>query len=394
MIAQLATAVVGISLAAQPVSFKEALERAERQSPELGALRLAIPEAEAGVEAAGALPNPVFSVSVGPDEPTVYGAVEQKLPFLGQRSSAMDAAAAQVPVARAELSQRALQLRAEVRRAYYGLAAAQAQVQLAEETARLTRELAQMASKKFEVGSAPQLDVEQAALASKRAEQDLADRRSALTVAQLHLATVLGDSPEPLLEASDELVPLPQPEPLAQLLSRAEHHPEVELAERQREAALARAQREKASIRPTPSLSLEVEHLGTAPGVGVRGGLAFDAAILSQAGGAVRVERLAADRAAARRQAALARLKGAAREAFAKWEAASRRVRFSRDELVPSAQNVARLARVGWELGRTPLANVVLAESEVASARSRAIDAAGEAWSALADLEEAAGAIR
>ena len=291
------------------------------------------------------------------------------------------------------MARQALQLRAQVRRAYFALAAAQAQVTLASETVRLMAELAEMTTKKFEAGSAPQLDVEQATLARKRAEQDLADRRSAVVVGQLHLATLLGEPPQTLLEAADALA-LPQTVPLVELLAQIERHPEVEGAQREKEAALSRAKRERAAIRPTPSLSLEVERLPTSPGVGVRGGLSFDAAILSQAGGAVRLEQVQARRAEARRSAALHRLQGAAREAHERWEADSRRVKFSDGELIPSAQRGAGLARVSYDLGRAPLASVVLAESEVAAARSKAIDAAGEAWAALADLEEAVGAIR
>jgi cobalt-zinc-cadmium efflux system outer membrane protein len=386
-------ALVALSLAAQPLTFADALARAEQRNPELVPLQLAVPQAEADAQAAGAMPNPTFSFSVGPDEPTVFGAVDQKLPIFGQRSSAIAAGRAQVPIAEGELAARKLQLRAEVRRSYHALAAAQAQLGLAEETARLSGEIADMTAKKFEVGSAPQLDVEQADLARKRAVQDLEDRKAALSSARIRLAASLGEDPEAELEASDPLVPLPQVASLSDLLGRAGQHPEVQVAEREREAALARARREKLSLVPAPSLSLEVEHLGNPPGVGVRGGLAFDLPLLSWNGGAIRSEELQADRAVARGMAARRRLAAAARESWSRWEAAVRRVRFAADQLVPSAQKVAQLARVGYDVGRTPLANVVLAESEVAATRSRAIEAAAEAWSALADLEEAVGAI-
>ena len=393
MLTSLSWSLVAVLLTAEPISFKDALERAERRSPDLAVARLALPEAEAGIDAAGALPNPLFSFGVGPDEPTVFGSVEQRFPFLGQRQSAMAAAGAQVPVAKAQLALRDLQLKAEVRRAYFQLAAAQAQVRLAEETSRLDGELAQMAAKKFEAGSAPQLDVEQARLAQKRSEEDVEDRRAALDVARLHLATVLGEPPDASLETRDPLTPLPQVPPLADLLARAAQHPEVDSAEGEKQAALARAHKERMSIVPTPSLSVEVEHLGTNPGVGVRGGISLDVPILSQNSGAVNVERAQAERADARKVAALRRLEGAAREAHAKWLAALRRVRFAEQELIPAAVRVAALARVGYDVGRTPLFNLVQAQADVAAAQARAVDGAAEGWAALADLEEAVGAI-
>jgi len=298
---------------ARPMSFREALERAAGHSPELAAARLAIPAAEAGAEAAGALPNPTLGASLGPDEPAVFGTVEQRLPVFGQRSSAVSAAAAEIPVARAAVSQRELQLRAEVRRAYYALAAAQEQVTVAGDTARLFGELAEMAARKFEAGSSPQLDVEQAALAQRRASQDVEDRRAALQIARLHLATILGEAPESDIGAADPLLPLPGTRPLVDLLRGVEQHPEVGSAEREREAALARADRERAAVRPTPAVSLEVERLSDPSRVGLRGGLTFEVPMLSQNGGAVRGHQVQAEAAAARRLAARHRLEGAAR---------------------------------------------------------------------------------
>jgi hypothetical protein len=49
------------------------------------------------------------------------------------------------------------------------------------------------------------------------------------------------------------------------------------------------------------------------------------------------------------------------------------------------------MARDAWELGRTPLTAVLLAQGELTSARAEGSDAALLAQQALADMEEASG---
>ncbi len=52
---------------------------------------------------------------------------------------------------------------------------------------------------------------------------------------------------------------------------------------------------------------------------------------------------------------------------------------------------MVKLARIAYELGRTPLTNVLQAQADLARAQLDAVDADKAAWDALADLEEASG---
>jgi outer membrane protein TolC len=60
-------------------------------------------------------------------------------------------------------------------------------------------------------------------------------------------------------------------------------------------------------------------------------------------------------------------------------------------EIVPAAEQLVKMARDAWELGRTPLTAVLQAQAELTSARADASDAALAAQAALADMEEASG---
>jgi cobalt-zinc-cadmium efflux system outer membrane protein len=377
--------------APQPLTLEQALARAAKQNPELLAVQRGIPVAKAGVEAAGQLQNPTVAFSAGPDEPTLFGTIAVRLPVFGQRGTAVNAAQAEVPVAQAETAALTMRLLAAVRRAYFALATADAQEALGRQTEQLAAQLAQMAEEKFRNGTAPQLEAEQARLSRTRAAQDHLDRASVALAARVALAQLLGDPPDEDLRATDALSPVPQPPPLESLLAKAQQNPEVQSLRRRREAALLRADRERAAVRPVPEVALELEKLNRTPMLGLRAALAFEAPFLSWNRGRVHEQEALAAAAEAQERAAVKRLTAQVRAARVRWEAAARRARFYESDFVPAALRLLEMARAAWQLGRAPLVSVLQAQTDLAVARSKALDAASEAQNAFADLEEAAG---
>jgi cobalt-zinc-cadmium efflux system outer membrane protein len=202
------------------------------------------------------------------------------------------------------------------------------------------------------------------------------------------------------LEAADPLFPLPDAPPLAELLQLAGHHPEVESFRHQQDSALARASRERAALLPLPDVSLMFEQLhGSAPtfgitgapAIGLRVGLAFDLPLLNWNSGKVHEAQAQAQAAAWLASGALAKRTAELRSARAKWDAAAARAKTFATEIVPLATDLVRMAREAWELGRTPLTPVLLAQADLTLARADASDAALLAQQTIADMEEAAG---
>jgi len=375
-----------------PLSLAQALDLAQRHNPDLAVVQQRIPAARAGIDVAGALPNPTVGFNVGPDAPQYFWLLDQKLPIFGQRGSAISAAEADVPVAQAELAVSSNQLRAAVRRSYAVLALSQSQLELARQTARLAQELAQLTLKRYQTGSSPQFEAEQGALVARRAENEVLDRTSLLEVARIRLAQVLGVPPKSPIQATDPLLPLPSVGTAEELLARAENHPDLQVARREREAAEARVQREQVAVRPVPTVSLQLEQFPSSLGLGLRTGMVFDAPVLSQNQGQIRTQQVQVAQAEARYTAFAHRLQADLSAARTRWESAVRRVRFFEEELVPAAVRVADLARIAYAVGRTPISNVLQAQRDLEAARILGLEAAGEAWAALADLEEASGA--
>ncbi len=375
-------------LVAAPLSLGEARALADRRNGGLLATQAGIEVARAGVEAAGQLVNPTLSASYGKDDPKLQVGLDFKVPIFGQRGAAVASAEAQVGVAEADALVERARLHAAVRRLYCASWAASEQAQLAENAARIAAELADMAAERFRTGSAAQIEVEQSALASRRAQQDKLDRDAEAAAARRELEATLG-------APVDGLEPPPRPDAPAEdeLLQRARQHPELQALRRQEDAALTRADEERAAIRPLPILSIIAQRYeDPAVSFGLRGGIAFDLPLLSLNRGRVHEQEQTANRAEVQARATLQRLTGQVRAARARWAAASARATFYGGAFLQSARRILEMARAGYRIGRTSLITVLQAQSDLSSANSRALDATLEAQKALADLEEAIGA--
>lgn len=377
-----------------PLRFADALQLADRQSPELIDDRAAVAVGAAGVETAGAIPNPVVSLSYGSDDPRLFGAIEQQLPFLGQRSTAIDAARAELSSAQARLRWSRARLHAAVRRSYFALVAATSRRGLSDQLANVAAQLAEGVRKRFEAGTAAQLDVEQAALSARRASQDAADQAAEVVTARAELAVLLGLPPSAELATADPLEIPSAPAPAS--TASPPVHPELEAAQREQAAAEARIRREQVAVIPVPLVSVEVQHLPNGrdlpPTFGLRGALSFDVPVLSQNQGPIHQAEAERRQLQEKRVALANQLANALAAARTRFETAQAKARFYREVQIPASRRVAELARFAYSVGKAPLLSVLQAQSDLATDEGRAIDAALQAQVALADLEEASGA--
>ncbi len=395
-------ALIAIALLAQSLHLEDAFARARAASPEMAAARESVRAAQATVETAGQLLNPTVGVSVGPDEPTIFGTIDLRLPILGQRGTAIAAAERDVQAVQADAEARSVVLRAQVRRAYAILAAAQVRAQVAQRALDLATDLEQRTAAKVQTGLAPQLEALQAQVARRRVQQERNDRASALVTARGELARLIALPDASSLQAAAPPWPLAPPPPLDDLLARSAQHPEVRALLGQQDAALARAQRERAAVRPLPDVSLQIQKMQgqpcgpsgnmSCPWVGLRWGLVFDLPVLSWNGGRVHEAQAQAAVASSLAQAALLKRRSDLRAARSRWDAAAARASSYTGEIVPAAQTLVQMARQAWDLGRAPLITVLQAQGELNGAQAEASDAALAAQNAFADLEEAAGA--
>jgi cobalt-zinc-cadmium efflux system outer membrane protein len=379
---------VALLLLAAALSLAEVRALADQHSPTLAASRTELEVARAGVDAAGQLPNPTFSVSYGEDDPKLLFGLDVKLPFLGQRSAAIGSAASLAKVARAEVDVSRIALHVAVRRSFAAHWAAVEQARLAADAARLAGDLAQASEERFRTGGAPQLDVEQARLAAQKAQADARDRAAEAEATLRELQAVVGWQLQDLAPPSTARVPA-----LDALLSRVGGHPELASLQFQEEAARARVHEENVAVLPLPIVTLTAERFTEqSPTWGARVGVAFDLPVLSLNRGRVNEQEAAARKASLLATAQRQKIAGQLGAARARWAAADERARFYGGAFLESAGRVLEMSKAGYRIGRTALVTVLQAEGDFSAARSRSVDAALEAQRALADLEEALGA--
>jgi outer membrane protein TolC len=106
----------------------------------------------------------------------------------------------------------------------------------------------------------------------------------------------------------------------------------------------------------------------------------------------VRVEEATLMQLTAEREAAVARISGDVTAASAIAEAQRQQFTRYRDEIVPLALDVERMAEDSYRLGQTGIAAYLQVLQSTRDVRLRAIESAAELQTALADLEQAIGA--
>lgn len=193
--------------AKHPVESVSALvSEALRIHPALEGARLEARAAHDVPSQAGALPDPMFSVSMqnlpldrpaldrSPMTGIVFG-VSQTIPFPGKlgRREATSSARAAVADRETELTRAMVAL--AVRRAYWRLHFAEKALDITTESERLIDTLTEAVHARFAVAQAAQQDALQAQLADSRVRADLQQRRQALKSAQRALNGAVGRPP-------------------------------------------------------------------------------------------------------------------------------------------------------------------------------------------------------
>jgi cobalt-zinc-cadmium efflux system outer membrane protein len=387
---------------AAPLGLAEALERAVARAPEALAADAPVAIARADVRTAGMLANPALTFTGDRSEPVFSASAAFRLPIFGQRGAEVRAAERGVRAAEAEAQLARWRLRHDARVAYYSIARADEEVQIARAIEQLTGRVADMARERFEVGAGSRLDEEQAALVHARAVQEIVDRGAAADVARLELGRLIGLPAASIGALEDPLEGGQAAPPLETLLATAHaRHPELAALDRGREAALARASAARAARRPLPTLELGIELLepvtcGNDPVngarcVGPRGALSFDLPVLNWNGGPIARAEAEARLAELRGQAAAWRVEAEVRAAWRQLDASRIRARFFDAEFLPAANRVEQMAREGFTSGRTGLLPLLEAERAVLEARIGRVEALFALQQARADLEEASG---
>ena len=177
-------------------------------SPGLDVARAQWAVARAGIEAAGAAPNPTLQLpfqystpNPGPGSPFTYGpALDIPIETAGKRGYRVKQASHFSEAARLSIAGSAWKVQSEVRNAWLALYAARERVRYLRQKAGTEAQIVEMVEKRQAVGESSRPDVDTVMLALAQAKSDLVSSRSAEQDARARLAAAVG-VPESALDA-------------------------------------------------------------------------------------------------------------------------------------------------------------------------------------------------
>jgi outer membrane protein, heavy metal efflux system len=375
-----------------PLTLDEVMTAALAANPALAAARLGRAEAQARGEVARQRPNPELSIEEARDYPRDAATLSVPVERGGKRQRRIALAEAQARSNAAELARLEAQTRNEVRRAYFALAAAQRRAMEAADLQSLAERARDAARARFEAGDVPRLDVLQAELSAAQAAGEADKARGLLVGAAGDLNALLRRPSDSPLAVSDLLDAgrVPPPQAAVDLALRSS----TELAVLDLGLAQQRAQVELARAEAVPDLTAAagVTHYSPPDFTwGWRASIAVPLPLFTR-GAQARLEEATLARLQAERDAAAARTRGEVWSAAANAEVQRRAYLRYRDEILPRAAEVERLAEDSYRSGQTGLVALLQSLQSVHDLRLQAVQAGTDYQNALADLERAIGA--
>ncbi len=375
------------------LSLADAVDRAMAANPTIAAARLTTAINLAGLAVAGERVNPEVTAEFAKETPKQGFGVAVPLELGGKRAKRIALSQATIRAGQAEIAATIVQVRNDVRRAYYDVLVAESRLSVLGELRDLSTRVRDTAQTRFESGDAPRLEVLQAGLSLAAAENDAAAAEGTLTAARTRLNALLG---EPLETSHALATPLdaggPVPLDVALNLART-GSAELAVLDRQLEEQRARITLAQAlrtpDLIPAAALTHDAQPEFT---YGWRAALAVTVPIFTTHKAGVVVEQTTLEQLLAQRQAAAARITGEVTASAATAEAQRLAYVRYRDVILPQAQQVEQLAQDSYQLGQTGMAALLQSLQASRDVRLRALDAMAQLQTALADLERAIGA--
>lgn len=378
--------------------YAELVRRAESTAPRFAESEANIRAAQGGTVQAAVRPNPSIGLeaeNVG--RGTSYNGLSQEqttLSFVqpfeigGQRTARINAAGAVLETARAERDRVRIEFAYELAVAYVTAEEAARRAELAAEALDRSQEDERAARALVSAGREADLRAVQANAARTSAEAELEGARANASEALARLSGLVG-TPMPYTAITPSLL-----DRAAELRGSAEEisSPAVRAAEAARNAAFQRIAVERTRATPDVTVSLGLRRFAGENAKAVIAGVSVPLPLYNNNAGNIATAE--AELAAAEARVAGARLSAEAdyRAALSQAAAAERRVAAS-NQAEQAAGEAYRLARVGYEAGRTPLVEVLASRRTLTDAQLRTLDARGARVRAEASIARLTGRI-
>jgi cobalt-zinc-cadmium efflux system outer membrane protein len=377
----------------QPLTLQTALTRALEANPTIIAARFRRNVGEANLAVAGQHLNPELTYEAEKETPRQAIGASFPIEFGGKRGRRMDLARAGVDAANADIEATIAEVRSDVRRAYYELAAAAERVTMAEGTRALAARMRDAADARFTAGDVPRLDAVQTALVFLDADNEVTAAGGELAGARAELNALLGQPLDTPILAADTMTLLPVPSATDAIARAATTNSELVALDRHIAEQVARRDLARTLRTPDASAGGSVTYDAQPEfSVGWRVSFGFTLPLFTQHHEEFALEDAELSRLRAERAARASAIAGAVASAVARASAARAQVARFQAEILPRAVDVEQMAQDGYAAGQTSLSVLLQALQSARDTRRRGLEAALAFQLALADLERAIGA--
>jgi cobalt-zinc-cadmium efflux system outer membrane protein len=390
-----------VAIAEQAPSFSDVMIQAERLSPRLSELDANIRAAQGYAQQATAWPIPSLNVEredfggsgvyQGSSLAQTTISINQPLDFGAQRRARIAAGDAAVTMAQARQAQSRAEFGHDLAIAYAAAEATQTRIDLLTEDLSRSREDVRSARALVEAGKEGELRAVQAEAAASAAEADLEAARADAVAALTHLSALVG-VPEPYSGVQPSLLVAAHTLPASRGAGQIPAALSIVTAEAERVSAERHVTVAEKRAVAMPSFSLGHRRFEGSDAHAWVAGVSIPLPIFDRNRGGIAGAR--AELNAADAHLAAARLDAEAewRVATAQASAANARLTAS-DQSERSAREAYRLARIGYDAGRTPLFELLSTRHALTDAQLRSLDARFARVSAEASLARLAGRI-
>lgn len=399
--AALACAASGLfctSAAAQTApTFQALLKQAQASAPRLALRAAETRVAEGQAVQAAARPNPTLGLMVENaagsglykdfDSAETTLSIDQPLELGGKRAARSSAARADLAVAQARAALGQVDFARDLALAYANAEAAQQRLAIARDSVGLAQADAKAARLLVDNGKEAQVRAIQADTGLATARADLAAAQAEAEATLARLSALTGSSETYSAVTGGLLDADPATPPTGPAFS-----PAIAAARAERDAAERHIAVERARRVPDLAVSFGVRQFQSDESTAAVFGVSVSLPLFDRNRGAVAAANANVQAAQARLAMAQAEQDGDRRAATVQVAAAGQTLEASR-QAESAASEAYRLARIGYDAGRLPLSELLVARRDLIAARGRAVDAKLARVKAFSDLARAQGRI-
>lgn len=384
------------ALPSTSLTLPDALAVAARNNPALRGARADVDASAGALMQAGARPNPEVSFlqeGFRRAERTSTALINQTIELGGKRSARLDVASYGREAANASLDEQGAVVRADVIAAFYGLLAAQRQLQVTEESAAIAARSADLAGRRAQAGKVSPVEATKAQVAAAGVQIEVVTARGRVEVAREKLNAVMGEARGDRLAVLGDLEAVPPVEPLPALTAQLDDAPLARIARAEMLRSNAAVSLERARRIPDVTISAGVKRVttGGVPDNQAVVGVSIPIPLFNTNKGALLEATHKAERANADLDRERTRLRLELTQAYANFEAAAQEAQRLKADILPAARLALDAMSRGYELGKFSFLDVLDAQRTLFQGQSQYVRALAGAHTARADIGRLVG---